>query len=388
MFLNDEGPRAKSRLQSLRSGASAICFLMSAAVAIPTILFIDDGFASDGRTPVDVGLSGIIGFGLFGGIAALHNWGINGLPEMPRSARARATAVYFTVASIVAGVSGTTSIQFVAGPGAELATLERTIDETSEDRAALQAALGMVVTSRQAIGGAVSASAALLEAEETSGGLCQTGRNRGPCTSAIESVGASLVRADREINQSLAEIAPLMHQAETLFDQVERIAKSDRLTASERLKALRDESEALAGVQREIYAAMPFPAMEAARATLARDFTTIGLSNVGGERLNAEFQPYATLVHASIDGARAAISDPPHQTEKMSVLEMIGREFDDVGLLACALALLELIPMALVLLVLISSPIKDDPPSSPFDDDFYDPGSAARRRSHPRLRIV
>lgn len=381
-----ETPRLRTRLESLRAYTGAICVAIAAAAAIPTALFIYDGFAADGGSPTEAGLAALIGAALLGCIVALHHWGLHGIPDMTAHARKQAIPLYYAGAILVAVVAGTTSVSYVAGPGAERAALERAVDETAQDRAMLQAAIGEAGAARQVIGNANQSARALLEAEAQSGGICQSGRNQGPCTSALLAVSASLQGADSDINQSLTAIDPMMRRASTHFDNVERIARSERLTPAERLTALEEETATLSVILADAFAALPLEALQAARTTLARDFTTLGLPLMGGDRLNAELRPFGPLLQTNIDALRDAAAEPPHQTRKLSTLALIGREWDHVGLLACALLLLELIPMLLVTLNLVSSPGREERSLPPYDDDPPTGASALRIPDQRRSR--
>lgn len=386
MFFNDEGPRAKSRLKDLRSGASALCTVMAAATAIPTGLYIYNSFAVDGAEPVEALLAGLLGGALFGGIVTLHNWGIYGISAMSRSARSVALPVYAIGAVLMGGISATASIAYVAGPGAEKAALERAVDETAEDRAALQAAIGYAQTTRQVIGNASLVSNTLFNAENASGGICLTGRNQGPCTSALESVTRSLSQADAEINESLAAIEPLMRRAAEHQNEIEGIAGSERVSEGRRLAQVQEETTALSEVLRDIRAALPIDAMEVARATLGRDFTTFGLPAAGAERMNAELRPFGVLVQASIDAIAEATREPPYQAEKLSPLELVGQEWASVGLLAAALAMLDILPLLIVALVIVSTP--PPPTPTPTRDEHLEPDDPSGTVSQmPKRRV-
>lgn len=342
---------------------------MAAATAIPATLYIHESFAVDGATPIETGLAFLLGGALFGGIATIHNWGIYGISAMSRSARQAALPLYYAGAILMGGISATASIAYVAGPGAQKAALERAVAETAEDRAALQAAVGYAHTTRQVIGNASLVSNTLFDAENASGGICQTGRNEGPCTSALQSVTRSLGQADAEINESLAAIEPLMRRAADYQNEIEGITGSERLSAGQRLGQVQEVTTALSVVLRDIRAGLPIEAMEVARSTLGRDFTTFGLPAAGAERMNAELRPYGVLVQASIDAVAEATREPPYQAQKLSPLELVGQEWASVGLLAASLAMLDILPLLIVTLVIVSAPppvrdergVDDDP---------------------------
>lgn len=346
----------EEREASARNLIAVAIMFMGIASGIPTTLAFDTLLSANGRSVVDLLLTGFLGLGVMSAILGVHHYGLNVVATEPADTRPRKAAFFWSAAVMLALVSIFTGVSYVAYPKAEQAFYGGKLEHIDADVGRFNAAMGGAYALEAVLQDASVKAASLLQNEMQVGAVCQSGGGQGPCTAFLTSVIVGSDEGGKALAERRAEAAGLQREIADARTEVEQIVGSARLSDANKIAAVQDSVGAIAKLLLELRALVPIQTVETAFELFSRPVHQMGLSDQGAAQLKAELDPYRRQVGDALEAIRRDVAEPVVHVGSESDFQMVIDQFEDVAFGVLVLVALDAVPLLLIGMFMAGAP--------------------------------
>ena len=342
----------------------AFCMIAIIGDGAINALYILESRSVDGATLGDYLLS--VGFLILwvGAIRALTMLGLEVLPHAPKEQRNRVLPLWLAGMGLTAIISIYMSSSFLGLGIAEQDYFSSKTQEINAKAAAIIEAQ-RTANSLQVIFQSSEGSAKVLhEMEKKQGSVCEQGSGTGRCATAL----LNLIEVSASSRQQLIEqnglADPIIAQIQELQDGVRRLASNVDLDYRAKTTMLQEKIALMAGEIEALSRTLPIATLLHASDSYARNWSAMGLGDVGSRRLTAEFRPISDRLKREIGALKAATEVDIQGIRDMSEYELLAQSKEALPIIGIA-TLLACLPLLLSLCVLGISGGRDDEAMSP-----------------------
>ncbi len=314
-------------------------------------LYILESRSVDGATLGDSLLA--VGFLILwvGAIRALTMLGLEVLPHAPKEQRNRVLPLWFAGMTLTAVISIYMSSAFLGLGIAEQDYFSSKTQEINAKAAEIIEAQ-RTANSLQVIFQSSEGSAKVLyEMEKKQGSVCEQGSGAGRCATAL----LNLIEVSASSRQQLIEqnglADPIIAQIQELQDGIRRIASNADMDYRAKTTTLQEKMALMAGEIEALSRTLPIATLLHASDSYARNWSAMGLGDVGSRRLTAEFRPVSDRLKREIGALKAATEVEIQGIRDMSEYELLAQSKEALPIIGIA-TLLACLPMLLSLCVL------------------------------------
>lgn len=329
----------------------AFCMIAIIGDGAINALYILESRSIDGATLGDYLLA--VGFLILwvGAIRALTMLGLEVLPHAPKEQRNHVLPLWFAGMALTAVISIYMSSSFL---GLGIAKQDYFSSKTQEINAQAASIIEAQRTanSLQVIFQSSEGSAKVLhEMEKKQGSVCEQGSGTGRCATAL----LNLIEVSASSRQQLIEqnglTDPIISQIQELQDAIRRTATNADLDYHAKTTVLQEKISLMAGEIEALSRTLPIATLLHASDSYARNWSAMGLGDVGSRRLTAEFRPVSDRLKREIGALKAATEVEIHGIRDMSEYELLAQSKEALPIIGIA-TLLACLPMLLSLCVL------------------------------------
>ncbi len=342
----------------------AFCMIAIVGDGAVNALYILESRSVDGATLGDYLLT--VGFFILwvGAIRTLTMLGLQLLPYASKEKRNRVLPLWFSGMILTATISIYLSSSFL---GLGIAIQDYFTSKTQEinSKAALIIEAQRKANSLQVVFQSSEASAKVLyEMEKSQGSVCEQGSGKGRCATAL----LNLIEVSASSKQQLIEhnglAAPIISQIQELQDNIRRTASNTDLDYDAKSVKLQENRALMAGEIEALSKTLPIATILHVSDTFARDWSSMGLGDVGSRRITAEFRPVADRLKREIGELKAATEIEIHGIKDLSEYELLAQSKEALPIIGIA-TLLACLPLLLSVCVLGISSNTENEASNP-----------------------
>lgn len=331
--------------------ATTVCIIAIAGDGAVNSLYILDSRTVDGASLSDYLLTAGFFILWVGLVRALTMLGIEVLPYSPIDKRKRVLPLWFVGMALTACISIYMSSSFLALGIAEKEYFSSTTQNINSQAASTIEAQ-RTANSLQVVFQSSEASAKVLhDMEKKQGSVCEQGSGTGRCATTL----LNIIEISSSSRQQLIEhnglADPIITRIQELQDGMRRITSNSDLDYQAKALRLQESITLMAGEIEALSKTLPIATLLHASDSFSRNWSSMGLGDVGSRRLTAEFRPIADRLKREIGALKAASEIEIHGIRDMSAYELLSKSQEALPIIAIA-TLLACLPMLLSVCIL------------------------------------
>ncbi|MEL6243931.1 MAG: hypothetical protein AAFQ13_07690 [Pseudomonadota bacterium] len=239
-------------------------------------------------------VSAVIALVMFTVMRSLYQFVLWDLPTLEEDQREKAIPLAIAGLSLAIFISVSTAALWLGRPAAENAHFRASIERSNTSTAEAVSAMRTALALRGRINTKKAETAAFAEIEKSSGGLCGSGRGG---TGTCYTVSISTVVAADTVVETLDRIASesdsLIQRIEGAQDKIRRVQENPNLSYAERVSEVNENLAIIQLLVSQLQSYLPVEAVRGLAQTYSQDWSQLGLSRVGAERLRSSLRPLA-----------------------------------------------------------------------------------------------
>lgn len=356
--------------------ATTVCLIAIVGDGAVNALYILDSRTVDGTSLSDYVLTAGFFVLWVGLVRALTMLGIEVLPYSPMDRRKKVLPLWFAGMALTACISIYMSSSFLALGIAEKEYFSSTTQNINA-MAASTIEAQRTANSLQVVFQSSEASAKVLhEMEKKQGSVCEQGSGNGRCATALRNVIEISSSSRQQLIEQNGLADPIITRIQELQDSMRRIASNPDMDYQTKALRLQENITLMAGEIEALSKTLPIATLLHASDSFARNWSSMGLGDVGSRRLTAEFRPVADRLKREIGALKAASEIEITGIRDMSAYELLSKSQEALPIIAIA-TLLACLPMLLSVCILGISGGSEPPQSGS--------GTPPKRKAEPVL---
>lgn len=356
--------------------ATTVCLIAIVGDGAVNALYILDSRTVDGTSLSDYLLTAGFFILWVGLVRALTMLGIEVLPYSPMEKRKKVLPLWFAGMALTACISIYMSSSFLALGIAEKEYFSSTTQNINA-KAASTIEAQRTANSLQVVFQSSEASAKVLhEMEKKQGSVCEQGSGTGRCATTLLNIIEISSSSRQQLIEQNGLADPIITRIQELQDGMRRIASNPDLDYQSKATKLQENITLMAGEIEALSKTLPIATLLHASDSFSRNWSSMGLGDVGSRRLTAEFRPVADRLKREIGALKAASEIEITGIREMSAYELLSRSQEALPIIAIA-TLLACLPMLLSVCILGISGGSEPPQSGS--------GNPPNRKAEPAM---
>ena len=209
--------------------------------------------------------------------------------------------------------------------------------------------------------------------KKTQGSVCEQGSGKGRCATALLNLIEVSSTSRKQLIEQNGLASPIISQIQELQDSIRRTASNTDLGYDRKSELLQENITLMTGEIEALSKTLPIATILHASDSFARDWSSMGLGDVGSRRITAEFRPIADRLKREIGSLKATSEVEIHGIKNLSEYELLAQSKEALPIIGIA-TLLACLPLLLSVCVLGISggyePAKDDKNNNDGTDTF------------------